>query len=176
MVGVVSLSRGSAEIFHSLTEDAGQHSTVQFTLKDSLIYVVLAALAIGGLFVGPPLAWAGCIVFPLLLAGFAINAIFGTGDRRAFAVSFLLPACGYLAITAKYTAMEYQDGYGSLPTSQLFGWLVEYGASGLTQDGLRAMDEHYRSLSMMPLGHLSVAVFLGYCFGYYGVWVRRQND
>lgn len=150
-------------------------TVLQILIKESLLYVALVAVSIGGLVIGPPLSWIGCFVFPLLLVGFAINAIFANGDSRAFAVSFLIPSVGYLVLTAKYTATEYLDGYGSLPTSRFFGWLVRFGTSSPTQDGLRAMEEHYRSLSMIPLGHLSVALVLGYCFGYYGVWVRRQN-
>lgn len=148
---------------------------LKISLRELVIVFTCIIFSVAGIVAGPPIAWVGCVLYPIFIFGFAINAIFGLAEKRAFAVSFLLPSLAYLYVTVNCSSMEYTEGYGRLPTSIFFSWVMSVTQSVTANAGLDAMRSHYRSLSVLPLGHLSVACLLGYCFGHYGAWIYRNN-
>ena len=152
--------------------------TMRMSLRELLAIVSIIGIGVAGLFGGPPIAWLGVAICFVIIAAAAIAACAALGRLRASAIGFVIPVVLYGATV--YVAGEREIGINSaqasLPTSKLFQSILQprYPRSGgLGREKVMLRKENAESV--MPLGHLLVAVGLGYVGAKFGAYVRESS-
>lgn len=139
---------------------------MRMNLTDLFYVTFLLAVGLAGLVAGRWLSWIGITVFLVVIVGQVICLFVTTGRDRAGAIGFVIPCLLYavLILGASKNELGY---YGAvLPHSQFLQSRIASQTPMLGNETQLWMDDRKRrAQSMMPLGHLFVAVIIGYAGG-----------
>lgn len=149
---------------------------MRLTLRELIFVTSIIGIGLAGIVRGPPVAWLGVAICFLIIAGFAIIAFVAVGQHRSFAIGFVVPV--FLYGTAVLTAGDDELGMreGMLPTSQLFQSVLQprYPPSG-GLSVVQVIARKQNTTSVMTLGHLLVALALGYSGAKFAVHVHNRS-
>ncbi len=127
-------------------------------------------------FVPSPLATLLGSAIALLIAGISLRAIFCTGQKRIFAIGFLVFSLSYIIGVSLVGDFAFHQLGGRLPTTHLLQNFVQPPLSNLPKIqivGPEARMRYAHGSYFIPLGHLLIAVALGYCGGTYAQTLRH---
>lgn len=155
---------------------------MKFSLRELLMIIIFASLALGGLLTGPPISWIALAAFAFLWLAKLVDCIIVRGSRRYFSIGFSIFAAAYISLflylgESEFFAFNYDNA--SLPTSRLVYVCLkpEYKPTGTTNTSIRAQERlrAENAKSLYPLGHLATACLLGYIGGSYARFTTRER-
>jgi hypothetical protein len=128
------------------------------------LFVLLAAIVIGGLAAGDWIAWSGTTICCLAIASQTISLIVGRGRLRAEAVGFLVPSMTYLLTIFFVLGSELGQYGGVLPHTQLVQrWINdEHQQRPDRYSPLQMQEQEQDVKSKLSLVHFIFAVLVGY--------------
>lgn len=94
-------------------------SLFQFSLRELLLFVLVAAIGLTALKIGGTVASLVMLLAVAVTTGIAIVAFVGRGEVRASACGFVIPVIAYTATVFAVGKGEFDPYEGKLPTSQL---------------------------------------------------------
>ena len=170
----------------------------QISLRDLLYVLLFAGLGLSSLRAGGLLASTTVFLAILLTMCFAIVAFVGRDSLRAFGIGFLIPVIAYAATVVTIGKSELDPYEGKLPTSRLLlpmfrvmakqtwtnvltGEVVpDYdpatdssaGGGGFGGSPIGSSESPDRP-TFMSLGHVLIAMMLGYAGAKFAVAVHR---
>jgi hypothetical protein len=144
-------------------------------LQQILAVVFFALLCLASPFV--PSVWATLFSASLivLMAGIVMRAIFSVGQKRIFALGFLVLSLTYIFGVFYVDDFRFHQLGGVMPTTQLLQTFVQppiAHSSAIQIVGPVAKMRYTHGSCFIPLGHLLIAVALGYCGGTYARYLR----
>lgn len=171
-------------------------SNLQFSMRELLFVVAFAGLGVASLANGGII---GAIMISLAMAvtmGLAIIALVNRGSRQAFAIGFLTPVVMYAGALLAAGRNEFDPDTRQLPTSMLLRPIFEVmskktvidAVTGEVVPGANPTDVSrvamtygsslriLESRSFMSLGHLLIAMILGYAGAKFAVIVHRRES
>jgi hypothetical protein len=115
----------------------------------------------------------------ILIAAIVMRTIFAPDHRRVFAAGFLVPSCIYIATVFAVGDFTFHHVGSRLPTTHFMQRFVQPPVSNppkiqIVGPEARLRQAHGRAF--IPLGHLLIAVALGYCGGAYARQLRRTTS
>lgn len=176
-------------------------SRLQFTLRELLIVIAFAALGLAALTTGGIVLAATVSLAVVVTMCLAIIAFVGRASRQAFAIGFLIPVVTYAAIVLAVGKSELDPNFALLPTSKLLRLIYSAIAKQTWIDGFTGkvivgydptkvsslpngfgytsptrLVESLEHGAFMTIGHLLIAMTLGYAGAKFAVLVHRRES
>ena len=175
----------------------------QISLRQVLFLVLFVGLGLAALRAGGVIAWITTSVAILMTMCFGIIAFVARDTLRAFAIGFLVPVVVYAATVMAIGPLEFDPYEAKLPTSRLLlplfqamskqtwtdistGKVVpDYdpandparaNAGGTAFGSSISLAESPDRATFMTVGHILIAMLLGYAGAHFAVFVHRHQD
>lgn len=170
-------------------------SYLQFTLRELLFVIAFAGFGLASLVNGGIVGAIMVSLAMIITMGLAIVAFVGRRSRQAFAIGFLIPVIMYAAIVLAVGKNELDPYAGQLPTWRLLRPMFAVMSKEIWQNAATGqimpdydfandpnqgagMRLHYSPdrQTFMSLGHLLIAMMLGYAGAKLAVIVHRRES
>lgn len=152
---------------------AANEQEMKLTIRTLLAAVAFAAFAIGTVTIGPPVSWIAAVLYTLFLVAKLIDCFVSKSERRVFANGLCIAAFAYLAMPIFIGSNEFTASDGLLPTSRVLQSQIRPEILNFN-DFATTYARAENARSVMPAGHLAIAIFFGYIGGLYAVFSYRR--
>lgn len=168
-------------------------SRIQFTLRELLVVIAFAALGLAALSTGGVIGSIVVSLAMIVTMGLAIVAFVGRRSRQAFAIGFLIPVIVNATVMLVAGKSEFDLYAGQLPTTRLLRpmcamvFKVAWYQGGIFIPGYDRDNDPNHGAGMtylnspqhetfMKLGHILIAMTLGYAGAKFAVIVHRRES
>ena len=144
-----------------------------------LAAVLFILVCLASPFVHSTLATFLSLSIIILIAALVMRTIFSADHRRTFAAGFLVPSLIYIATVFTVGDFMFHHVGSRLPTTHFLQAFVQPPVTNppviqIVGPEARLRQAHGRAF--IPLGHLLIAVALGYCGGAYARQLGRTSS